>query len=143
MEVLLKKVKITKSVIQQSLMGDRGLYLGHPNYEILGWCYFIHGKNSRRYILLYDKADNVIIKLHFITEGDIEIFSKTEQVRKPGSTYDDWIFPMFHSLKVLPEVNRSNPITIKKSEDIEEVKEAEKKLKAFLREVYQKGQIYI
>jgi len=142
MEVLLKKAKITKSVIAQSLLGGYSLYLGHPNYEVLGWCNFIDGKNSRRYILLYNKAESAIVKLHAVREGDFEIISKTEQTRRPGSTYDDWYFPMFHTLIVILTINRTN-VTICKKEDLASVEADRDKLKAFLREVYQKGQIYI
>jgi len=142
MEVLLKKAKITKSIIAQSLIGGYSLYLGNPNYEILGWCNFIDGKNSRRYILLYHKSDNTIVKLHAVREGEYEIFSKEEQTRRPGSTYDDWYFPMFHSLIVTLAIPRST-VTIVKREDLDFVKAEQEKLKIFLREVYQKGQIYI
>lgn len=33
MEVILKKTKITKSILEQSLLGNSILYLGHPKYE--------------------------------------------------------------------------------------------------------------
>lgn len=143
MDVVLKKVKVTKSVIAQSLLGQNYLLFGHPNYDILGWCYFIAGKNSRRYILLYDKADHVIVKLHYIKDADIEIISKGEQTRKPGVPYEDWYWPTFHSLKIRAEVNRSNEVTIAKSEELTDVEEKKEKLLSFLKEVNQKGQIYI
>jgi len=142
MEVLLKKIKITKSVVAQSLLGNYSLYLGHPSYEVLGWCNFVSGKNSRRYILLYNKTTNTIIKLHSVEEGDFEIVSKSEQTRRPGSTYEDWYFPVFHSLVITLSVPRTQ-VTISKKEDLTLVESDRDKLKAFLREVYRKGQIYI
>lgn len=142
MEVLLKKMKVTKSVIAQSLVGGSYLYVGHPNYEILGWCYFISGKNSRRYILLYCKTDNTIVKLHFVRKDEFEIVSKEEQTRRPGSTFDDWYWPMFHSLNMNLESPRRT-VTLFKKEDLASVEENKEKLKLFLEEVYSKGQIYI
>ena len=44
MEVILKKTKITKSILEQSLIGNDSLYLGHPSFDILGWCNVIKGK---------------------------------------------------------------------------------------------------
>ena len=38
MEVVLKKTKITKSILQQSIYGHESLYIGNPNYDFLGWC---------------------------------------------------------------------------------------------------------
>ena len=143
MEVLLKKAKITKSVIAQSLLGGYSLYLGHPNYEVLGWCNFIDGKNSRRYILLYNKAESAIVKLHAVREGEYEIVSKSEQTRKPGVPYEDWYWPMFHSLIVTLAVPRTDVTISKKQEDLASVEADRDKLKVFLRKVYQKGQIYI
>lgn len=135
MEVLLKKTKITKSILEQSLSGNSSLYLGHPNYEVLGWCSIIKGKFRHNYILLYDKIDNTIVKLNYPNSKKIYEEEKAEQTAKNG-TYQDWYFPTYYYLKL-------SDTTIVRTLDKNTRDESKLKLQKFLREVEQKGQIYI
>jgi len=136
MEVLLKKTKITKSILGQSLSGNNSLYLGHPNYEVLGWCSIIKGKFRHNYILLYDKIDNTIVKLNYPNSKIIYEEEKGEQTLKEGLSYQDWYFPTYYYLKL-------SDTTIVRTLDKDVRDEAKIKLQKFLREVEQKGQIYI
>lgn len=135
MEVLLKKTKITKSILEQSLSGNNSLYLGHPNYEVLGWCSIIKGKFRYNYILLYDKIVNTIVKLTYPNSKTIYEEEKAEQTVKNG-TYQDWYFPTYYYLKL-------SDTTIVRTLDRNTRDESKLKLQKFLREVEQKGQIYI
>jgi hypothetical protein len=136
MDVLLKKTKITKSILDQSLSGNSSLYLGHPNYEVLGWCSVLKGKYRYNYILLYNKAGNTIVKLNYPNSKNIYEEDKGEQTRKDGSPYDDWYFPTYYYLKLAD-------IQIIRTLDKSVRDEVKIKLQKFLREVEQKGQIYI
>lgn len=133
MEVILKRTKITKSIVDQSLFGNNKLYLGHPNYEVLGWCSILKGKFRYNYILLYCKVTNVTVKLEKRT--GVEVTEGTMQTAREG-TRDDWYFPMFYTLLLGGQ-------GITRTQDREECYRDEEKLKKFLREVEQKGQIFI
>ena len=136
MEVLLRKTKITKSIVDQSLLGTNKLYLGHPNYEVLGWCSTLKGKYRYNYILLYNKAGNTITRLNYPEYRNINEEEKGEQTLKEGLSYQDWYFPTYYYLKL------SDTVIIRTLD--KEVRDKGKlELQKFLREVEQKGQIYI
>lgn len=136
MEVILRKTKITKSIVDQSLPGNNRLYLGHPNYEVLGWCSMLKGKFRYNYILLYDKAGNSVLKLNYPNSKNIYEEDKGEQTRKEGTFYDDYYYPTYYYLKL------SDTLIIR-TLDKEGRDKGKVELQKFLREVEQKGQIYI
>lgn len=137
MDVILKKTKITKSIVSQSLRGNNSLFIDKKNYEILGWC--VH---KYRYILLYSNETNQILKLPYIHNYDYSITHKTEQTLKEGLPYQDWYFPTFYYLIIrFYEFNSEH--TIIRSLNESDVTNGVEKLKQFLDEVYQKGQIYL
>lgn len=61
MEILLKKSKITKSILNQTL---RSTESDLENSEILGWC--IH--NTIKYIVLYCKDTKILTKFPLFTD---------------------------------------------------------------------------
>ena len=136
MEVILKKTKITKSILEQSLTGNSSLYLGHPSYDILGWCSVIKGKFRYNYILLYDKRNKTIVKLSYPNSKNIYEKDKEEQTRKDGLPYDDWYFLTYYYLEL-------SDTQIVRTLDKVVRDDAKIKLQKFLREVEQKGQIYV
>jgi hypothetical protein len=136
MEVILKRTKITKSILDQSLLGNSKLYLGHPNYDVLGWCSILKGKFRYNYILLYDKASNTVVRLHYPNSKNIYEEEKGEQTLKEGLSYQDWHFPTYYYLKL-------SDIQIVRTLDKDIREDAKIKLQKFLREVEQKGQIYV
>ena len=136
MEVLLKRTKITKSILQQSLFGNSTLYLGHPNYEVLGWCSILKGKFRYNYILLYNKEKNTIVKLSYPDSKNIYEDEKEEQTLKVGLPYRDWYFPTYYYLKL-------GDIQIIRTLNKDFRDEGKIKLQEFLKDVEQKGQIYI
>jgi|GEM_PF-5376284 len=138
MEVLLKKTKITKSVVNQSLLGSSSLYLDHSNYDVLGWC-LLSGKRDVRYILLYNRIKNTIVRLQYTDVSEITTESKNVQ---RGSSQEGYTYPMTYYLHIYcRDFGRS--LTVVYSENEQEVLLEKEKLIAFLREVNQKGQIYV
>lgn len=135
MEVLLKKTKITKSILEQSLFGHASLYIGHPNYDTLGWCRVKVGRNMRDYILIYCRATQVILKLNKYSTYSINEVIGSQQMAREG-TVNDWYFPLVYILKL------DNTIIFRTLEE-KVFNESKVKLQKFLREVEQKGQIYI
>ena len=136
MEVQLKRTKITKSILDQSLVGHNRLYLGNPNYDILGWCSVLKGKFRHNYILLYCKLDSTLKKLHYPNTRNITEKEQDEQTRREGTPYDDWYFPTYYYLSL-------SDMVIVKTRNKEERDSAKEQLQKFLREVEQKGQIYL
>jgi hypothetical protein len=133
MEVILKKTKLTKSVVEQSLWGNHKFYLGQHGYEVLGWCRTKLGKYMREYILLYCKSQNTVVKLEYLK--NYEVTEKNEQTVKEG-THNEYYFPLVYRLKL-------GTVDITATQDKQTVEADKEKLRIFLREVEQKGQIYI
>jgi hypothetical protein len=73
MEVILKKAKITSSILNQTIYA-RPQLMG--NWDVIGWC--IH--KERRYIIFYDKESNTLKKfdsyerIEFISDLEINRF---------------------------------------------------------------------
>jgi len=143
MLVELKKVKITKSVVDQSLLGSSYLYFGHPNYNILGWCVTRRKGSMLRYILLYDKLANTVVRLrHVVSVKDI-MMEKTnfqEPVVGGGYTYTTRYVIKVHC----QDFNNTHIIRTQSPHESDKVmEEAFVHLRDFIKAVNSAGQIYI
>lgn len=139
MEVILKKTKITKSIVNQALRGSNSLYLNHFNYDILGWC-LLNGKRDVRWVLIYNRLNNTLIRVPYVERlKDDEITSKNVQTtdRNGGYTY-----PLTYFLSVYFK-DESRIVAIFSDEDKNKVVEEQNKLIEFTNEVRIKGQIFI
>ena len=140
MEVVLKKTKITKSIVNQALQGSDNLYFNMCNYNILGWC-LITGKRNERWILLYDTIKNTLVRLPYaqnLSESD-EIRSRNEQTADLQGGY---IYPeVFRLYTYLIDQHKTHQVACSKEES--EIISQKEKLHAFLRIVNQKGQMFI
>lgn len=136
MEVQLKRTKITKSIVDQSLVGHNRLYLGNTNYNVLGWCSVIKGKFRHNYILLYCKLDNTVVKLYYPNTRNITEKEQGEQTQKVGLHYIDYDYPTYYYLSLGDTI-------VLRTLNKEERDSAKEQLQKFLREVEQKGQIYL
>jgi hypothetical protein len=143
MVVELKKTKITKSIVDQSLFGrDSLFYNWENNYDLLEWCVIKANKKLLRYNLLYHKNDKQIIKLPYIVyENHIELYKETVQ---RGSDKEGWIFTMVYKLKLRwADFGNSRNILEQTEETDEKMQEFFQKVKDFKYLVEQKGQIYL
>jgi hypothetical protein len=59
MKAILKKYKITKTILQQSL---RPTQQEISDLEVLGWCIYKTGKRLVSYIVLHDEKKGIIKK---------------------------------------------------------------------------------
>lgn len=139
MIVELKKTKITKSIVMQSLRAKDERYYSHFNYNVLGWC-LISGKRPERLILLYDRIKNNILTLPYINKlSEGEITSRGEQ---RGDGKGGYIVPTVYRLNIyLPDLHKNKCILW--SDDEKEVITKKDEFHKFLREVEIKGQIYL
>jgi len=87
MEVLLKRTKITKSILEQTLLGSNSIYFNASGYKVLGWVNRVGAKHDLRYILIYSESTNTILKLRFIRGYTVDDRSNQER------SNEHWIFP--------------------------------------------------
>jgi hypothetical protein len=139
--VELKKTKITKSIVDQSLRGNYSIYLDNKSYDILGWC-LMTGKSKLRYTLLYERASNQVIKLpHIVSEKDVEL---THEGVQRGSNKGGWVFPVVYRIKVRWRDFNNTQYVYEQFEDSDEIAlEKFQKVKDFVHIVNQKSQIYL
>lgn len=65
MIVELKKTKLTKSIVDQSLRGSESLMWDRNDYSILGWVMI----KGMRLVLLYNHVTHQIVKLNWISDA--------------------------------------------------------------------------
>jgi len=139
MEVELKKTKITKSIVDQSLSGGYNLIYHNLHFDILGWCLI---KNIRK-VLLYNRLTNQIFTLPYAKffGDDIRIEDAQEQ-RSDGK--GGWVFPTIKKVKIYC-CDLHNTITFSQdvSQTFEDMENIFTKVKDFYKQVNQKGQIYL
>lgn len=140
MEVILKRTKITKSIVNQTLLGNNSLYSDWSGfYDILGWC-LMNGKRNERYILLYHRDKNTLIRLPYVQKlSDDELTSRNEQESDGSGGY---IYPKVYRLNVY-QVDRSRLAQVAISKEEVLILAEKEKLQEFIKEVNQKGQIFI
>jgi hypothetical protein len=141
MEVLLKKTKITKSIINQSLPAPIDAFLRTDfHYDVLGWCMY----NDKKIVLLYEKDTNQV-RTYFYTPsfGKKYQFLERANVQRPEIN-GGWVFPEVYVLNILAEDGRTAyKHEQKESETDEKMKELEEKAMKYAVRVAQAGQIYI
>lgn len=141
MEVLLKKTKITKSIINQSLSAPIDAFLRTDfYYDVLGWC--MH--NGKRIVLLYEKDTNQV-RTYFYTPsfGKKYQFLEKAIVQRPDIN-GGWVFPEVYILKILSEDGRQiYKHEQGEKETDEDMKKMEEKAMKHASKVSQSGQIYI
>lgn len=130
MEVLLKKTKVTSTIMNQVLRGSNSLYLSNEAYSVLGWC--IH-KNEKKIVL--QNQENSLLFL-FYPENKSKVVSNNEQ--EPDGR-GGWVFPLYWYLK---GECRGNTLSYKFPTE-ELAKEARLRYDDFLKQVDSKGQFYL
>jgi hypothetical protein len=150
MEVLLKKTKITKSIINQSLPAPIDAFLRTDfHYDVLGWCMY----NGKKIVLLYEKATNQVRtyfytpsfgkKYQFLERANVQRRDTNPFTRRPDIN-GGWVFPEVCILNILDEdgipVYRHEQ---NEMETDEKMKELEEKAMKYAVRVAQAGQIYI
>jgi len=145
MVVELKKCKITKSIVDQSLNGGYKLFYDwERSYDILGWCIFKTTKRYLRYNLLYHRNDNQIIKLPYIVNKDKDIELFKESVQRKSEDNIGYIYPNVYKLRLRwTDFNNSQIILEQTNQTDETMQELFQKVKDFKHIVEQKGQIYL
>lgn len=144
MIVELRKTKITKSIVDQSLLGHPSVYYNYDKYDILGWCVVVKAKSKLRYILLYHREEKVIVKVRSILSyiKDIELYQESVQRMSPDKI--GYIYPTVYKIKVYwADFNNAQVIKEQNDESDEDMIELFNKIKQLVIKTEQLGQIYI
>lgn len=67
MEVILKKTKITSSILKQTTNATEN-NLKDANFRVLGWCRYVVNKHTYKYILLYNENKQELVRYLFFSE---------------------------------------------------------------------------
>ena len=141
MEVLLKRTKITKSIINQSLPAPTDAFLRTDfHYDVLGWCMY----NGKKIVLLYERTTcQVRTYFHTPSFGKKWQFLERANVQRSDSN-GGWVFPEVYVLNILAEDGRTAYKHEQgETESDEKMKEMEEKAMKYALRVAQAGQIYI
>lgn len=141
MVVELKKTKITKSIVDQSLLGNYNLYYNWDNYNILGWCLMRKSKHSYRYVLLYNNLSKSIVKLKYILKDSHVELSKNRV--KKAIIEGRYIYPELTSIKIYFIDFSDSQFIFQQTDESEDIISLFNKVKEFIAEVELKGQIYL
>lgn len=67
MEVILKRTKITSSILKQTVSAKEE-DLKNTSFKVLGWCNYYINKHTFKYILLYNESTAELRRYLFFTE---------------------------------------------------------------------------
>jgi len=141
MEVILKKTKITKGIVEQSLLGSYTLIYSYHAYDLLGWCVY----KNKRYFLLYHRDSKQISKLPYIsqTSNHIEKTFESKQFINPNNT-NDYIWKSSICIKVYFQ---DHAYTFNYQQDLNEsdehVEDVYTNIKNLVKQIHIAGQIYL
>lgn len=90
MEVQLKKTKITKSIIKQSLPASLTVFRNLNSIHVLGWCLL----DGKKIVLLYNVITNQVMTARYTPFfGRKYQYLKKESVQRPNSEIGGWDYP--------------------------------------------------
>jgi hypothetical protein len=131
MEVVLRKSKITNSIIKQTVKASEEV-LKSSDYEVLGWCNYLLGKHLYKYILLYNQKTKDLKKYLF--------FGKLEKEYVNDYRGRDYYSPERFDLKVITPNFVDTIYTFQKEEERASFM---KDLEVIKKRAEQQGQIYL
>lgn len=140
MIVELKKTKITKSIVEQSLSADYGIL--YKDYTVLGWCVLKLGKKSYRKSLVYNNSLNTILAFNYIEKAsDIEI---KNHIRQKSDNNGGWLYLDENKINIYyRDLNNIISYGQTESMSIEDMEKFFEKLRDFCQLINEKGQIYL
>ncbi len=141
MEVHLKKTKITKSIIKQSLPASLTVFRNLNSIHVLGWCLL----DGKKIVLLYNVITNQVMTARYTPFfGSKYQFLKKESVQRPNSEIGGWDFPEVNVLYIEDEEG-NQVLRWEQSENMsdEDMKKILEQAKDYAKKIAQAGQIYI
>ena len=141
MEVHLKKTKITKSIIKQSLPASLTVFRDLNSTHVLGWC-LLEGK---RIVLLYNVITNQVMTARYTPFfGSKYQFLKKENVQRSNTETGGWDYPEINVLYIEGE-DGERVLRLEQNENMSDA-DMEKLLEQardYAKKISQGGQIYI
>jgi hypothetical protein len=141
MEVQLKKTKITKSIIKQSLPTSLLVFRNLNFMDVLGWCLL----DGKKITLLYNWATNQVMTARYTPFfGSKYQFLKKESVQRPNTEIGGWDYPEVLVLYIEDE-DGERILRLEQDENMsdEDMKKLLEQARDYARKIAQAGQIYI
>ena len=141
MEVQLKKTKITKSIIKQSLPASLTVFRNLNSIDVLGWCLL----DGKKIVLLYNTITNQVMTARYTPFfGSKYQYLKKESVQRPNTEAGGWDYPEVYVLYIEGE-DGERVLRLEQNEnmsdgDMEKILE---QARDYARKIAQGGQIYI
>lgn len=141
MEVQLKKTKITKSIIKQSLPASLTVFRNLNSIDVLGWCLL----DGKKIVLLYNTITNQVMTARYTPFfGSKYQYLKKESVQRPNTEAGGWDYPEVYVLYIDGE-DGERVLRLEQNEnmsdgDMEKILE---EARDYARKIAQAGQIYI
>ena len=141
MEVRLKKSKITKSIIKQSLPASLTVFRNLNSIDVLGWCLL----DGKKIVLLYNTITNQVMTARYTPFfGSKYQYLKKESVQRPNTEAGGWDYPEVYVLYIDGE-DGERVLRLEQNEnmsdgDMEKILE---QARDYARKIAQGGQIYI
>ena len=141
MEVQLKKTKITKSIIKQSLPASLTVFRNLNSIDVLGWCLL----DGKKIVLLYNTITNQVMTARYTPFfGSKYQYLKKESVQRPNTEAGGWDYPEVYVLYIDGE-DGERVLRLEQSEnmsdgDMEKILE---QARDYAKKIAQGGQIYI
>lgn len=143
MEVQLKKTKITKSIIKQSLPASLTVFRNLNSIEVLGWCLL----DGKKIVLLYNTITNQVMTARYTPFfGSKYQYLKKEsvQVQRPNAETGGWDYPEVNVLYIERE-DGERVLRLEQDENMsdEDMKKLLEQARDYAKKIAQAGQIYI
>ena len=141
MEVQLKKTKITKSIIKQSLPASLTVFRNLNSIDVLGWCLL----DGKKIVLLYNTITNQVMTARYTPFfGSKYQYLKKESVQRPNTEAGGWDYPEVYILYIDGE-DGERVLRLEQNEnmsdgDMEKILE---QARDYAKKIAQGGQIYI
>jgi hypothetical protein len=141
MEVQLRKTKITKSIIKQSLPASLTVFRNLNSIDVLGWCLL----DGKKIVLLYNTITNQVMTARYTPFfGSKYQYLKKESVQRPNTEAGGWDYPEVYVLYIDGE-DGERVLRLEQNEnmsdgDMEKILE---EARDYARKIAQAGQIYI
>jgi hypothetical protein len=141
MEVQLKKTKITKSIIKQSLPAALTVFRNLNHIDVLGWCLL----DGKKIVLLYNRTTNQVMTARYTPFfGSKYQFLKKENVQRSNTETGGWDYPEVNVLYIEGE-DGERVLRLEQNENMSDA-DMEKLLEQardYAKKISQGGQIYI
>lgn len=127
-EVVLKKVRLTKSILNQATIKQFD-HINLDNYDVIGW----YADGKKRFVVLYNSESNSLIRTIFIYKA--RLLTEHETLREIPYDSQEVGIKFHYSDRIEPQVEIY--------ENLEEANKRINRINSFVQTISEKGQFYV